>query len=574
MDMSMGSIAVGTAAAFPLAARLRLLGDRDLGAGNFLDKARAVSSRPEEPFLWAQQPGEPIVKAEPLSLASLTHLRDSYAAFYYGAGVRKGDPVGIYLADGIDPLVHFLALGALGAIPALVNGRMEPSVAAEYLRRVGVVGLVANQIRLDAVAAVDGALHRLRFAVDTMTLPTTLASGVRLPATYPYRPGDQDVVMLCHTSGTTGAPKAAMFGHRQFFLGKRGRLVNFPAPSTNRLLSALPQTHSAGISYLMTATLLGLPTFVMAEMSGEAVRDAMREFHPTMVVAFPQTYAALSQLELAPEAAVKVHTWINTGDSAHEAHIRALVRHGRRADRWGGRAGSRFIDGLGSSEMGMALFCKVSEPESTEYGRCVGRPVDVVQRATVFGDDGSELASGKVGRLGVRTPTVTPGYWNDAVLTARSSLSGYWLTGDLVYRDEQGRFHHVDRLGDVIHTAEGPIYSLPMEEAVLVGCPDVADCAIVAVADPAQSELSLPFASVKLGHHVTEPPDLLGTLNTALAARGLPALRGAVVARDTADFPVGPTGKVLKRRLRERFATALLVESPQIMDAATLNGSP
>lgn len=204
--------------------------------------------------------------------------------------------------------------------------------------------------------------------------------------------------MLCHTSGTTGPPKAVTFGHRQFFRGKRHRLVSFPDAGANRMLSALPQTHSAGISYLMTATLLGLPTLVMADSSGEAVHDAAGWFRPTLVVAFPQTYAELAGLDLSPSAVGAVHTWINTGDSAHEAHIKALIRHGRRPGRRGtSRAGSRFIDGLGSSEMGMALFRKVSEPERQDYDRCVGKPVKVVERATVLDADGRQLGPGRAG---------------------------------------------------------------------------------------------------------------------------------------------------------------------------------
>ncbi|MCI4042404.1 MULTISPECIES: class I adenylate-forming enzyme family protein [unclassified Streptomyces] len=569
------SMGLAPAARMPLRARLRLLAEPTLGVGSFLDHARAVSPDPSAPFLLAQHAGGPEEDGlERLSLDRLTEIRDAYASWYHEAGVRKGDPVGVYAGEGIDAFLHFLALSSLGAIAALVNGRMKPAVAAEYLARIGVYGLVGTAGGIDRLRESGGLPKTLAFEKDLRSFPRTRSARPSLPGVFPYRHGEDDLVMLCHTSGTTGPPKAVTFGHRQFFRGKRHRLVSFPDAGSNRMLSALPQTHSAGISYLMTATLLGLPTLVMADSSGEAVHDAAGWFRPTLVVAFPQTYAELARLDLSPSAVGNVHTWINTGDSAHEAHIKALIRHGRRPGGRSGRlpvalpggrssrAGSRFIDGLGSSEMGMALFRKVSEPERQDYDRCVGRPVKVVERATVLDPDGRQLGPGRAGRLGVISPTRTPGYWGNTELTGKSSVSGFWLTGDIVYRDRRGRFFHLDRVPDVIETAEGPVYSLPMEEAILLGLPEVADCAVVAVDAPPPLGKQAPFATVLLKPGAKAPADLLAALNDVLRARGLTALSAAVLATEPEHFPTGATGKVLKRSLREHFADVLVRPSP------------
>lgn len=555
------------AACVPLATRLRLLVDRELGFGNFLDRVRKGTRTTDRPYLYAQRGHAGRVRIERFSLDDVVRVRDAYSAWYHGQGVRKGDPVGVWVDEGIDPFLHFLALSALGAVPALVNGRMPPDIAARYLRRVQVVGLVATGSRLAALPeparpdAVPG------FLADAASLPTSTGPGSRLPGVFPYQHGDDDPIMLCHTSGTTGIPKAVIFGHRQFFLGKRHRLLTFPGAARNRMLSALPHSHSAGVSYLMTATLLGMPTLVMADSGGPAVAAALSQFRPTVVAAFPQTYAELAELGLDPAGTGQVHTWINTGDAAHEAHIRALIAHGQRPGRLRRRSGSRFVDGLGSSEMGMALFRKVSEPETVGYGRCVGSPVRVVREATVLDDDGRKLGPYQVGRLGVRTPTRTPGYWNDSGQTGRSSVAGYWLTGDVVYRDRRKRFYHLDRVPDVIATAAGPVYSLPIEEAILVGCPEVADCAVVGIpAAPAPEAASaadagqLPVAVVRLRPGAAVGDELLAKVRAAAVARDLPAPAAVTVATDPDDLPIGPTGKVLKRQLRERLAAALATE--------------
>lgn len=147
MRQNSGVISMGLAPAarMPLRARLRLLAEPTLGVGSFLDHARAVSPDPSAPFLLAQHAeGTEEDGLERLSLDRLTEIRDAYASWYHEAGVRKGDPVGVYAGEGIDAFLHFLALSSLGAIAALVNGRMKPAVAAEYLGRIGVYGLVGT----------------------------------------------------------------------------------------------------------------------------------------------------------------------------------------------------------------------------------------------------------------------------------------------------------------------------------------------------------------------------------------------------------------------------------------------
>src|SRR5207302_996630 len=84
--------------------------------------------------------------------------------------------------------------------------------------------------------------------------------------------------------------------------------------------------------------------------------------------------------------------------------------------------------------------------------------------AAVLSEDGKPLPPGEVGRLGVRSPTLTPGYWNDSLTFHRLRLGGYWLTGDLSYRDEDGNFYHLDRAPDAIRTTAGIVFSTRTHE--------------------------------------------------------------------------------------------------------------
>ena len=82
----------------------------------------------------------------------------------------------------------------------------------------------------------------------------------------------------------------------------------------------------------------------------------------------------------------------------------------------------------------------------------------------------------------MKSPTLAIGYWNDSVNTFRTRLNGYYLTGDLMYRDAEGNYYHVDRASDAIDLGDGKwLYTALSEERILNRCPDVRDCTVLAV---------------------------------------------------------------------------------------------
>jgi acyl-coenzyme A synthetase/AMP-(fatty) acid ligase len=205
--------------------------------------------------------------------------------------------------------------------------------------------------------------------------------------------------------------------------------------------------------------------------------------------------------------------------------------------------------------MGMALFGGLTTPETPRNDRCVGKPQQAVIRAAVLDENGDEVPDGTVGLLGVITPSRTPGYWRSPRLTASFELNGFWLTGDVARRDADGNYYHLDRTVDVIDTADGPVYSLELEEVLIADCADVVlDASVVGV--PAPGGGQAPIAVLKLQADAGDPaPEaLLEKANKELTAAGLARLAAVLV---TAEFPLGPTGKVLKRELRTRHAGLL-----------------
>jgi acyl-CoA synthetase (AMP-forming)/AMP-acid ligase II len=556
----------------PMPVRRQFMTEPELGAGNFLDYAARHNPNAAVPFVYdhsLDHRGEVVLAG--YSLQDLCAVRDRYAKWYHANGVRAGEPVGIVVAEGLEPLLHYLALTALGAVPALINDAMRADVMVRYLNFVGVVGVVADDTtRLASAYRADPA-SRPRFLALAAEVQAFDAANAALPSGYPYRHRPDDVCALIHSSGTTGSPKSTTLSHRSFWDGKQPRMERFPCEPYDRLMSLMPHTHAGGLPYFLTAILLGLPTAVMNDWRRVTVEPVMEAFQPTMLASFPRTFVELATGPAPTAGAAKVHSWFNTGDSAHYGHIRKLVQLGERpaglikawllppdAADTEALPGSQFVDGLGSSEMGMALFGGLTTPETPRNDRCVGKAQEAVIAAAILDENGDELPDGTVGLLAVKTPSRTPGYWKNQRLTRSFELNGFWLTGDVARRDADGNFYHLDRTVDVIDTTAGPAYSLPIEEILLADCGDVVrDCSVLGVPGPAGGQL--PIAVVQLQADAADwtPEAILEKANKELSNVGLHTLAAVVIARTAGDVPLGPTGKVLKRELRTRHATLL-----------------
>jgi acyl-coenzyme A synthetase/AMP-(fatty) acid ligase len=386
------------------------------------------------------------------------------------------------------------------------------------------------------------------------------------PPHFRHHPGDP--VVITHSSGTTRMPAAVVHSNHSLFAAVRAVRLSEPTQTGQvRELSAFPQAHTAGVIILNEALCNGYELLCLSQQggafdrSGEAIIGAIERWRPTAVYGFAVTWAELARFDLTQRDISSVRLWSNTGDCAHEAHIRRLVAVGsHHAIGPGGavvsRPGSRFNDTLGSSEMGYGGFQISHRPGSEHYDRCVGKPVPFAEIILVDTATGGEVPAGEVGQVAMKSPTLALGYWNDSVNTFRTRLNGYYLTGDLMYRDERGYFYHVDRASDALDLGDGKwLYTALSEERILQRCADVRDCTVLA-ARGGDGTLVAEVLLV-LRADAARDRDRDGEVRAALgdAAAPLPLPLKIVTITDD-DIVMGPTGKVRKFLMRERLLAA------------------
>ncbi len=529
-------------------AREKLYADEGLGCGNFLFKAHALSPTPTVPFLFLERPFvAPSGNAfREFSLNTLYNVVRSLAECYASLGVRKGDVVATMFENGVGYFIHYLALNSLGAAIAILNAKVPAEVAAQYLKQNGFKVLVfdsrtdnTNVFRTISMLDRSTGLHEISVAELGGQSGTVLAD-------WPVASQPDDTVMICHSSGTTNIPKAIVYTHRQHFIGKRERLNQFIEQPDDRMFTAMPPAHSAGISYLMTAVMCEVPTFVPSTLVGPTMADHVLQFRPTIMTGFAQTWTSLADPDfLYPGAFSFVRRFYNTGDTPHEKHVTKLLRLAPKA---------RFTDGYGSSELAMAQFEKISTANNVASKRCVGRPRWFVEDVKIVDACGQQVPDNEVGYIVIKSPTLTPGYYNQPQLTQLARLDGYWITGDVGYKSGE-EYYQVDRSYDMVTTASGPLYSLATEEFVLQEVSGIHDAVVGGVNRfPLNVQSTVAIIVAETGKTVAAGTVLDKLRSLEQFDRDLPSFSLCAAITTCGDaVPVGCTGKVLKRTLRDTF---------------------
>ena len=523
--------------------RRQFAANDELGGGNLLSSAIAGNPHPEVAFI---RSGRPLTNTAgdlqtDFSLLQLDQLAQSWSVWYLDRGVRPRERVAVYIEDHFAYSVHYYALAQIGAIAVLINSKAPRDIAASLLAQTGPVGLYTDLAHLDVLGEEVGKLAGLQWVQLAEELPAPPAN--ELPAAARWQHAPDDPVSILHSSGTTGRPKPVIQTHRSSVAGPRFRLTQDDPTLVpgGVMLAAMPQSHLGSIHYLTYAIFGGTPIVPLYDPSGPELVAAIREYRPTSVMAFGHACSDLAALDLEPGVLDSVNHWVTTADAVHEAHQRKLL-----AQRSPGLPPAAFLDRLGTTELGWAVLLKVRTLASERNDRCVGKPVGVSEVA-VLRKDGTECDVNEIGLLGARGPAITAGYWNNADTTYRSRLGGYWTPGDMVYRAADDNFYHVDRAVDTIETAAGPGYSILMEETLLSDLPEIQDCAVVAGRRGTQV---VAVGVVTCDQAGADPGTLLKQANEALRTAGHPEL---ALLELVDSVPVGVTGKVLKRELRQRY---------------------
>lgn len=454
-------------------------------------------------------------------------------------GVQKGDRVGIYLPNSPEFLISYFAITRIGAVATPFNIMYRTSEITYILNNSRAKLLIgAVQETGDWVLPVRDELPHLQAIVTV---------GGSLEGTYDFdqlldENSDQldtvdctedDLASMLYTSGTTGKPKGAMLTHANLLAnaalhGDRCLHIN----DQDLLLSAAPYCHIFFVLTVLGPFHVGAGVITMKRFYPDKALELISKYRVTHFCGVPTMYLYMLQ-HYSPEK-YDVKSWRyaqSAGASMPADYIKEIEE----------KFGVGFCEYYGATEIS-------STAAYTRLGH--GKPGSVGPAANgyslkVVDDSGQELPPGEVGELLVKGPGVFKGYWEMPEATKEAFLDGYYRTGDLVMYDEDGYFYIVDRKKDMILCGGYNVYPREVEE-VLYQHPKVMEVAVLGAKDPYRGEVPKAFIKVKPGEELTEQ-EVIEFCKQRLAAYKVPR-----IVEFLDDLPKSPTGKILKRLLKEQ----------------------
>ncbi|MER7165665.1 long-chain-fatty-acid--CoA ligase [Micromonospora sp. NPDC000207] len=485
-----------------------------------------------------------------ITYAELHRCSNRTAQALRTAGVVAGTRVAYLGRESEYYYSTVLACAKIGAVLVPVNWRLTAGEVDHVLRDSG-ARLVFAEREFQPV------LDRVRAGLPDLAVVVTLdgadprdpGAGLRswragaTEDTPEHRCGPHDAVVQIYTSGTTGRPKGVVLAHRSFFtlpaaMGEAGvGWLDWRSDDVN--LISLPGLGIAGIGWFMHGFNAGATNVVMRMyLPQDAVRLIVRHRVTTTFVAPAMLAMMLDERGVGPD------TFTSMRKVAYGA---APISTGL-LQRCLAVFACEFAQIYASTETGSVAVCLPpadhvpGSPLLRAAGRaCPGTEVKVVDRA------GRPLPPGQVGEVCVRTPARMLGYWNLPEATART-LVGEWLhMGDAGHLDENGYLFLGDRMNDTIIVAGQNIYPAEIEKE-LGDHPAVADVAVVGVTHPEWGEAVHACLVSRPGASVT-PRQLAVYLRGRIADYKIP-----VEYHFVTELPRNPSGKVLRRVVRERLA--------------------
>jgi long-chain acyl-CoA synthetase len=300
--------------------------------------------------------------------------------------------------------------------------------------------------------------------------------------------------------------------------------------------------HIGGIGWAFLGLWNGATTVLVSQFVAENVLDVLERQRVTNAVLVP---TMIQMLTAVPGAAARDYSALRSiayGASPITTTLLKAALQTFRCPLFG-------VYGLTESTGGVVhLEPADHDPDGPRRHllRSAGRPLPWVELKIADLVSGAELGPGEIGEVWLRAPNVMLGYFNRQAETASALTPDGWLrTGDGGYLDDDGYLFLTDRMKDMIVSGGENVYPIEVED-VIAQHADVADVAVVGIPDERWGELVKAFVILRPGRAVTAD-ELVAFARTRLAGYKLPR---AVEFVD--DLPRTPSGKVLKRELRER----------------------
>jgi long-chain acyl-CoA synthetase len=487
-------------------------------ANGLVEAARAHDGRP------ALRLGDTKV-----SFAEFDDASARVATMLRGRGMQPGDRVGLMLPNVPSfPPIYYGVLRA-GGVVVPMNPLLKSREVAFHLGDSGARWIFAFTGFGDEASkgAADSGAECV--AVTPGAFEQTLAAV--MPDTRVIEREPEDTAVILYTSGTTGKPKGAELTHANLSKNAEVSARLFAITADDVIFGGLPMFHAFGQTCALNASVqMGACVTLLPRFDPAAALETLQRDRVTLFEGVPTMYAALLQYPQYADYDTSALRLCVSGGAALPVEILRGFEE---------TFGCIILEGYGLSET--SPLASFNRADRERKPGSIGTPIDGVDFRLVD-DDFADVPEGQAGEIAIKGHNVMKGYWNDPEATDSVMHDGWFRTGDMARRDEDGYYFIVDRKKDMIIRGGFNVYPREIEE-VLYEHPAVAAVAVIGVPHPTLGEEVAAAVQVLPGANIT-PEELREYTKQQVAAYKYPRHVWLVDA-----LPMGPTGKILKREI-------------------------
>jgi fatty-acyl-CoA synthase len=451
-------------------------------------------------------------------------------------GVTRGDRVA-YLGGNQPAFVEAMfATMACGAVFVPLNTRLAAPELAVMLRdaapRAFVWSAGHDALAREVLARAPVELRVVAGESATGELTLEGLIGQSAPAPVDAAVSRDDLAMIMYTSGTTGQPRGVSLTHDNLTWNVFHVLIDVDVRQDEVTLVCAPMFHTAALNQTFLPTFVKGGTAVLASaFDPQRTLALIAEHRVTWMFGVPAMFQALANSPGWADADLSSVRAVEAGGAPVPAELIRTYQ----------ARGLTFMQGYGMTEAAPGvLFLRAKD--SLRKAGSAGTPCFLTD-VDLIDDTGRRVGVEEPGEVVVRGPNVMRGYWGDDEATASVLTGGWFHSGDIAVRDDEGHLRIVDRKKDMFISGGENVYPAEVENA-LHEHPAVADCAVIGVPDPRWGEVGRACVVVREGHRLDQA-EMERFLSTRLARYKVPRS-----LRCVDSLPRTASGKLDKKVLR------------------------
>jgi long-chain acyl-CoA synthetase len=456
------------------------------------------------------------------------------AAGIQKTGIAKGDRVAIFMPNIPEFIMVYFAVQKIGAISVSLNVLLKKDEVRHILNDSGAKIIFATTEQSTYIPENDMDTLEHVILVEGEESDDRHISKIFDTSVMDFRTEDMDLndpAAILYTSGTTGAPKGATLSQSNIISNVNATIYHVGMKEDDVIHVFVPIFHCFGQNFVMNSSVKRGVTMVLHKrFEPEPVISAISKYKVTMFFAVPTIYTYILNMD-DEDVDLSSIRYFFTGAGTMPQKV---------AKKWLSKYELPIYEGYGLTECSPL----VSYNHDLKYKLgSVGFPIMNVEMK-IIDEEQNEVSPNKLGEICVKGPNIMQGYWNRPEETAKIIKEGWLFTGDVGTKDEDGYYFLVDRIKDMVITAGNNIYPAEVEKVLLTHSA-VLEAAVFGKPDDIKGE-TVKAAVVLHPDRILTAEELIEYCRSKMAKYKAPR---HIVFVD--ELPKSPTGKILKRVLRE-----------------------